>query len=314
MNGFQTTNTVSTMWIDHDTAPSHIAELLEEGKISSEEAGWLSCLHENGYVVFPQLFNSRSVAALREDLLNLHSDCEKYLLRMPKGEIIHPNEEFNPPKSRLLDFYVNNERARNMALAPKITRLLELVYGEPPLAFQSLLFTWGTEHSIHVDNTYIVCNPPCALMASWIALEDVRPGCGALAYYPGSHRHPLYLFGDGRIEWRHKEDGKMSHLKYTQFLQERADRLDGEPILFHAHEGHVIVWHSNLVHYGAAVQDSNLTRRSMLTHYCPAYSGKPNYFRFFGNASSRRWGGGYYSSRRYDLRPHIENPYPCYLK
>lgn len=111
---------------------------------------------------------------------------------------------------------------------------------------------------------------PCTLMASWIALEDIVPGAGELAYYPGSHRHPLFLFNDGRIEWRHQEDGKPVHVEYTRFLQERADRIDGEPRLY--------------------------------------------YFRFFRDACRRPWRDGFYSSRRYDLRPGVENPYPVYFK
>lgn len=307
-------NPPAQMWIDRDDAPACIERWLQDGVVSDEEAARLRQFREDGFIILPGLFDAETVAAVCDELQRLYLEPDKYLLRMRKGNIRHPDGPFNPPKSRLLDYYVNSERARDMVLAEPITRFLQLLYGEPPLAFQSLLFTWGTEHSIHADNTYIVCDPPCTLMASWIALEDIEPGTGELAYYPGSHRHPLYLFKDGRIEWRHQEDGKPVHVDYTRFLQERADRIDGPPRLFHARAGDVIIWHANLVHYGTAVTRPEHTRRSLLAHYCPADTARPNYFRFFDRACRRPWRDGYYSSRRYDLRPGIENPYPVYLK
>ena len=307
-------NPPAPLWIDSPAAASHIADLLQNGVISNEEAEALNRFREDGLVIFPAVFSGDYVENVCEELRNLYHDGKKYLLRMPKGEIQHPDGPVNIPKSRLLDYYVNSELARNMVLAPLITRFLQLIYGEPPLAFQSLLFTWGTEHSIHVDNTYIVANPQCTLTASWIALEDVVPGSGELAYYPGSHRHPLYLFKGTRIEWLHQEDKKMAHLEYTRFLKERADNIDGEPKLFHAKKGDVMIWHSNLVHYGTEVKRPEQTRKSLLSHYCPADTAQPNYFRFFTEACKRPWGDGFYSSRRYDLRPEIENPYPVYFK
>jgi phytanoyl-CoA hydroxylase len=302
------------LWIDSPHAMSHIAGLLQNGVISVAEAELLTRFREDGLVIFPGVFSADEIEDVCEELRNLHLDGKKYLLRMPKGEIQHPDRPVNIPKSRLLDYYVNSELARNMVLAPPITRFLQLIYEEPPLAFQSLMFTWGTEHSIHVDNTYIVADPPCTLMASWIALQDIVPGSGELAYYPGSHRHPLYLFKGTRIEWRHQEDRKMAHLDYTRFLRERADSIDGDALLFHPQKGDVMIWHSNLVHYGTHVTKPEHTRKSLLTHYCPAHTARPNYFRFFADACKRSWRDGFYSSRRYDLRPGVDNPYPVYLK
>lgn len=306
------------LWVDRPDARQRINELLQSGLATPEEASQLTSFCEQGFVIFPKAIQDVDVDALRAELLVMHQEGDKYLARVPREKswkemhVVSPTVPVLPPKSRLLDYYVNSERARNMVLVDPVTRFLQLVYQEPPLVFQSLLFTWGTEHGIHADNTYIVCDPPCSLTATWIALEDVEPGCGELAYYPGSHRHPLVVFGGDRIAWQQGRDGLAQRASYTRFLRDRARQLDGDPVRFHARKGDVMLWHGNLVHYGSKITLPNRTRYSVLTHYCPAESAKPNYFYFFPEAYARAWGNGFYSSRRYDLRPGVDNPYPVF--
>src|SRR5690606_13947070 len=113
--------------------------------------------------------------------------------------------------------------------------------------------------------------------------------------------------------WHAKSDGKFAHMSYTKFLEDTAQN-HGMPKYFMANKGDAILWHANLVHYGSKIQNENVTRKSYLTHYCPGVSGKPKYFSFFDKAHKREWNDGYYSSRRYDLRPGINNTLPVYKK
>ena len=315
MESFATCPPPPQLWLDRDDGPFQVAELLSSGHINQAEAEQLLQFRDEGYVIFPEAVSAETADAVRNELQHIYLDGDKYLVRLThwqtgKKRVARVSAPVLPRRSRLLDYYVNSELARDMVLSARISRFLKLLYTEPALAFQALVFTWGTEHEIHTDNAFIVADPPCSIVASWIALEDVDPGCGELAYYPGSHRDPLFMFANEHIAWQPTRGGDAAVRQYVDYLESMA-RARGEPQYFLARKGDVMLWHANLVHYGTPVRLKDRTRYSMLTHYCPA-SATPNYFNFFPEASKRPWRSDFYSSRRYDLRPGSSNTYPVY--
>jgi ectoine hydroxylase-related dioxygenase (phytanoyl-CoA dioxygenase family) len=288
------------LWIDEDSAVATIEQYEQTGYCTSEEAALLREFRERGFIVLRGIIDAAAVAALREELTQLHLRPEKYILRLQKQVLAHPSEAVLPWRSRLLDFYVPSVLARNMVLAPAITRFMHLLYREPAMVFQSLLFTWGSEQSMHKDTAFVVVNPPCTLTATWIALEKVEAGQGELMYYPGSHRDDLFMFADGRLFWHVAQDGKGIHQRYTDFLHQQAQEKGIVAETFIAEPGDVLIWHPNLAHGGSAVTNPDKTRLSLVSHYCPT-SAQPRYFSVFGKDTQRAWQEGYYSSRHYDL-------------
>lgn len=312
----QSPNPPVHVWTDAPDAVARIEQLLASGQINESEARQLMQFREEGYFILPAAIDARLIDSLRIDLLLLPADKEKYLVRVPRPSrkqiiTVHPNTSVLPPYSRLLDIYVNNQAARDMILSSPLTRMLSLIYGEAPLVFQSLLFTWGTQHELHTDNGFIVADPPCAIVASWIALEDVVEGAGELAFYPGTHKDPLFLFDKDKIAWQKERDGVDIKREYVRHLEAQAARHEANKQTFLGKKGDVIIWHANLLHYGTTRIKQEHTRYSLLTHYCPA-SGTPNYFNFFQDSYRKPWKEGFYSSRRYNLRPGMENPYPVF--
>jgi ectoine hydroxylase-related dioxygenase (phytanoyl-CoA dioxygenase family) len=304
------------LWIDRPDASEKIDSLLADSLITAHEASLLHQFREEGYFVLSDAIDKTLIDRFREELLELHNDRKKYLVREPRPQknkivTIHPHNAVLPPYSRLLDIYVNNKHARDMILSSCLTRMLRLLYSEPPLVFQSLLFTWGTQHELHTDNAFIVADPPCAIISSWIALEDIQEGSGELAFYPESHKDPLFLFSDDNIAWMKQRDGIEAKRQYVDHLNTIATKRESSKKTFLGKKGDVIIWHANLLHYGTKIIHQDKTRYSLLTHYCP-HSGTPNYFNFFSNAHKREWNDGYYASRRYDLRPGVDDPYPVF--
>lgn len=304
-----TSSPPNQLWIDAADALDRIDKLLAENKISSIDAEQLRYFYHHGYVIISPAIDHVLIDQLREELRTLYLEKEKYLVRLAKKAIVHPDGPILPPKSRLLDLYAPSVLARNLVLAQPITRFLHLLYGEAPLAFQSLLFTWGSQQSIHKDTAFVVVDPSCTLTASWIALEDVEPGQGELVYYPGSHRDPLFLFSGQHLSWNAARDGKVTHNVYTDFLHNQARDKNIRTESFHAKKGDILIWHPNLAHGGAMVTQTEKTRFSLVTHYCPV-SANPAYFSFFDRALKQPWLDGYYSSRRYDLRQTQEQLRP----
>lgn len=300
------------LWIDREDAPALLEHRLAAGELTAVEAQCLLMFREKGYAVIEQAVEHAAIDQLLTEVTHLHEEGEKYLLKMGKGLVGHPEGPVLPKKGRLYDLYVNNLTARNMALAAPIVRMLSLIYEQAPLLFQSMLFTWGSEQSIHKDTAFVVIDQPCTLAATWIALEDIQAGSGELMYYPGSHKDPLFLFSEEHLSWVPQRDGKGVHARYSQFLHEQSQAKGADVEHFLARKGDVLLWHPNLAHGGAPITRPELTRLSLVSHYCPV-SNNPNYFRFFDKAAKREWRNAFYSSRRYDLRPGVNNPLPVFL-
>lgn len=73
------------------------------------------------------------------------------------------------------------------------------------------------------------------LVASWIALEDIRPDTGELEYYAGSHRIAEHLF-QGRYKSKPLDlpVGDEEHALYLESLHEKSMALGCERRRFHA--------------------------------------------------------------------------------
>ncbi|HQQ63355.1 MAG TPA: phytanoyl-CoA dioxygenase family protein [Pseudomonadales bacterium] len=300
------------LWLDEPDAVQRIADLLAAGEITEAEADDLRFFREHGYLVLPGAVAVEQVDRLLAELSVIYLEGEKYVLKLSKDLIVHPDSPVLPHKSRLYDFHVHSAIARSLVFAEPLRRMLALVFAEPPLVFQSMVFTWGSEQSMHKDTAFVVVDRPASLLASWIALEDIEEGSGELMYYPGSHRDPLFLFSDTHMSWEPRRDGKGVHRRFTAFLDRQAAEKQVARQTFCARKGDVLLWHANLAHGGMPVTRPESTRKSLVSHYCPA-SASPRYFTFFEPAYKRQDGDVFYSSRRYDLRPGSHNPFPLFM-
>lgn len=300
------------LWIDAPDAVQRIDAMLVAGVITAKEAEQLVFFREQGFLVLPAAVSSAQVDQLLDELSRVYLEGEKYVLKLSKDLIVHPDSPVLPHKSRLYDFHVHSAVARALIFAEPLRRMLALVFAEPPLVFQSMVFTWGSEQSMHKDTAFVVVDRPASLMASWIALEDIDEGSGELMYYPGSHRDPLFLFSDEHMSWEPKRDGKGVHRRFTEFLDRQAAEKQVARKTFCARKGDILLWHANLAHGGMPVTRPESTRKSLVSHYCPA-SANPRYFTFFQPAYKCQEGDAFYSSRRYDLRPGSNNPLPLFM-
>ena len=157
----------------------------------------------------------------------------------------------------------------------------------------------GTEQGYHQDTAYVVVDPPLALAASWIALEDIQPGSGELTYFEGSHQLPDTLFGDGVKCWNPQRHGAAVHDEFLADLARRSEAAGLRRRSFQVRQGDVLIWSADLAHGGGPVQDASLTRRSLVGHYCPEWA-VPRYFDQFPLHADRfPYGGGHYASTHY---------------
>jgi phytanoyl-CoA hydroxylase len=160
------------------------------------------------------------------------------------------------------DLYLMCDAVRELALDPSLCAILGELLREPAVLCNSLNFEKGSSQPRHIDSLYMTPRTPHSLVAAWIAFEDVHPDSGPLAYFPGSHRIPLYTFNDGThhaardeiVDWFDYIDVQLR----LRGLRERK---------FLARKGDVFVWHADLVHGGSPILDERRTRGSLVCHY-----------------------------------------------
>jgi ectoine hydroxylase-related dioxygenase (phytanoyl-CoA dioxygenase family) len=271
---------------------------VELGLVSEAEAERVCFFIDNGYVVLPGAVSPERVARLRADLDRLavepvpeawvecRDDDPAYRVVRPMRKGDH---EALDRGTRILDTHSFLPSARDVVFAPATLRFLHLVFERPALAHQSLLFYRGSQQEVHQDSPFVRVSSPRELAASWTALEDVRPGSGELVYHPRSHRVAEYRF-EGKYKWLTPGCGEGD--SFHQHLTSEVSGLPQERLL--ARKGDVLIWHADLAHGGARIDDRSSSRLSLVAHYCPLGTW-PMYREYTGGSEPVRVGPGAYS-------------------
>src|SRR6201999_2603731 len=167
------------------------------------------------------------------------------------------------------------EVARRLYLDARLHHYMSLILGETAVATQSLYFEFGSQQALHRDSTVVPTPQFGRLIAAWIALEDIAPESGPLAYVPQSQRMPFHDFGGGRFVYDPTVDTSRE-VEAAMGFYSRELAESGLPVrTFLARRGEVLVWHSALMHGGAQPEHPERTRKSFVVHYstrsgCPS--------------------------------------------
>lgn len=165
------------------------------------------------------------------------------------------NQSVGTIENRKQDLWMKNKYVKKVASNKDIFNILQKLYNDTPLPFQTLNFTKGTTQGEHVDLIHFCPSTDnLELMCGvWYAFEDITPEKGPLMFYPKSHKENVILdlnkIGD---YGKHMRNLAMS--KYT-----RTSAI--------IPKGSVLIWKANLIHGGHPDRDENTTRLSMVTHY-----------------------------------------------
>lgn len=290
------------MWVDHPDALEIAAHLFAIGILSVREHRLITRFIHDGCVVMEGAIAPALIDAFESEISACwrhgHSDLRVSIPPNDKRAAISP-ELASLPGIRMLDVYYHFASARRLLLHDEIGRFLWILFNHPPLLFQSLSFPVGSEQGMHQDTAYVVTDSPRELAASWIALEDIKPGSGELQFYVGSHRMPEFHFGNGRKHYIPGLDSPDEHDRYLEFINANVRAMSLELRPFHAKKGDLLIWHADLVHGGAPITRRDQSRKSLVGHYCPA-DVSPNFFSYLPEtAELRPEGVGFYCSANY---------------
>src|SRR5262249_30920636 len=145
---------------------------------------------------------------------------------------------------RIMDFHNNSIAGKKLMLDRTIVSFLEYIFRDQVVAMQTLTYKYSSQQGAHQDYAYVVAEIPSHLAASWIALEDVHPDAGPLAYYPGSHGIRKFNFGKGFV-WT-PESSPDGHVKFSEHILSECRRMGLKEQLFLPKKGDVFIWHAAL--------------------------------------------------------------------
>jgi hypothetical protein len=289
------------LWIDLSNAEEVLQGKLELGAITADEAGQLRSFMDNGYIVFENAVPTELLDRLDEDVERAKRGAfDSVYVEHWVGKAMHVSPSTGAlwsqglVRPKLLDLHSASAAARAAQFAPRIRRFLQMIFERPPMAFQTLYFTRGTEQPMHQDTAYVVVSSPLELAASWIALEDIQPESGKLEYYAGSHKLADFVWR-GRFKAK-PFDVPVSDPEHNRFLQSLHDesvKRGLERVQFQPKRGDALIWHADLAHGGSKVTSPGATRRSLVTHYCPK-SQNPGFFDYAGHSDRLECGDGCY--------------------
>ncbi len=171
--------------------------------------------------------------------------------------------------SRLCNFHGVSSFARDAATHPRITKILDTLFGREACVYSSLTFEKSTQQMTHRDCPFFYTQPEDLFFGVWFALEDVCDDAGPLFYYPQGHLVPI---DEKEIGKRH-EKGEESAIgksfdEYTKSIQ-AACEAQGKAQRLRLKKGDVVIWHPRLPHGGSAIDKPGKSRKSMVLHFIP---------------------------------------------
>ena len=268
------------LWTDAPDAMDIIAGRLSIGTLDEHDAALLTHWAEHGYVVLPRAIPDHLLDAARTEIDRAYQGGFPSLLFQCQS--VSPNDipwlpEINTRPAKALDLHWLSLPIRELIFAAPIVRFLQLLFERKPLASQSLGFLRGVDQPAHQDTAYVVYSHARRFAASWIALEDVSEAAGDSFYYPGSQTFRDFVYADkhkslhealrmniaGGTSFREAED------QHSRTLIRTAEEAHLPERRLVAKAGDVLMSHADLVH-GGTPGSGDATRRSVITHYCPA--------------------------------------------
>lgn len=268
------------LWTDRLDADEELMRRQSAGRIPIREVDLLADWIRDGYIVIPNAVPANLLDRLAEDLERVWDEGHPHLLADlggHGGNIKPMTPDVTNVRHKILDIHAYFRSALDAIFAPAITRFLRLVFERHPLCFQTLAFRKGSEQGMHRDTAYVVVDQPLKLAASWIALEDIKPGSGNLEYIVGGHRIPEYRFSGRYKHWNSSRDGTSDHDIQAMEMMRHAERMKLRRETFSPKRGDALIWAADLPHGGAQILDATLTRKSLVAHYCP-HGCTPHYF------------------------------------
>ena len=262
---------VRSIWLDEDDAHDQIKSRLRSGQITGDEAANLKKFADDGYLIISAGVSGDDAADFDANVDRLWREKPSkiaYAYDSPPRRLSGSDERSHRrPRYRIHDMHSAFETARRFYLDATLVRYASLILDQPAVSTQSLYFEFGSQQALHRDSIVVPTPIFGELLASWIALEDIDAASGPLEYVPGTHKLPMFEFRPGQYMFDGTSMGEPEIRAAMKFHDDESAKRGLKTQRFLAKRGDVLIWHSALLHGGAAVSDESRTRKSFVVHY-----------------------------------------------
>jgi ectoine hydroxylase-related dioxygenase (phytanoyl-CoA dioxygenase family) len=152
---------------------------------------------EDGFLVVRGMLSPEEASFLREHFMEIQR--EALTPDSPTRQYFTPAGEEESKGDVLKQFprvmhpHRFDEQSKQMMLDERIESVLRALFGEEPLAAQSMFYfkpPGARGQALHQDNFYLKVSPGTCI-AAWASLDDADAENGTLFVVPGSHREKV---------------------------------------------------------------------------------------------------------------------------
>jgi ectoine hydroxylase-related dioxygenase (phytanoyl-CoA dioxygenase family) len=215
----------------------------------------LRAFHDDGYLIVRGLVAPEEVQALIDAFMAMHAGGP-----IPGCFAPAPPEEANGDSLKLYPRMMNPHRVNEVALRylldDRIAAILADLFGEEPLAAQSMLYfkpAGARGQALHQDNFFLKVEPGTCI-AAWMALDPVDRENGGLEVVPGTHRMDIFC-----------PDEADADLSFTREFVPVPPGLAAIPA--DLAPGDVLFFNGSLVHGSGPNRSADRFRRTFIGHY-----------------------------------------------
>jgi ectoine hydroxylase-related dioxygenase (phytanoyl-CoA dioxygenase family) len=277
------------LWVDRRDAHDILEARRAKGELTDADAEALAHYIEHGYVVFPKATDESVIDEYLALFEAAWDDAPKDIYLHWKRQLLPMDRKFYDEVTKVSDLHCCFARAQDLIFPPAVLRFMTLIYERPPVVFQTMTMRKGSEETLHIDTGPLTLTEPMSMAASWVALEDVQSLSGEFQFIPGSHRLPELLHY-GTDKGHHGDQQEYGNILQTtlHMCEERGLQTQ----TFMAKKGDVLIWHADLMHGGAPIEDRLRTRKSLVAHFMPL-GVMPTFYNFSKVSAFPYPGGGY---------------------
>lgn len=145
---------------------------------------------------------------------------------------------------------------------PNIRAVLNALMQSEAIVAQTMYFEGNPATWPHQDKDYLDATQPGAMVAAWVAIEDIQPGAGRFYVYPRSHKLDIEKLGKNLNIMLDKD-------AYIKLVKDTIHRNNLECFAPALKKGDVMFWHGKTIHGSLATTQPEYSRSSFTAHYMP---------------------------------------------
>jgi len=209
----------------------------------------------DGHLVVRGLLAADEVQLLKDTFMAMHArgPVEGYFNPKTEAEAKGDPLKMYP---RIMHPHRFDDTARRYLLDPRLEAILTDLFGEEPLAAQTMLYfkpPGARGQALHQDNFYLKVDPGTCI-AAWIPLDKTDAANGCLEVVPGTHAMDLFC----------PEEADTS-VSFTRDYVAPPPGLSAVPV--EMEPGDVLFFNGSLVHGSGPNRTADRFRRSFICHY-----------------------------------------------